>query len=67
MIENKYGMRFIDLDHMVERHLGAEQPAYLQNNFVVYQIETMLQWRASFRLERRRQVACNDCDQVPSL
>jgi hypothetical protein len=60
----KYGMVFVDLDRMVEQHLVAEQPAYLQNNFVTYQIETLLQWKASFRLERRRKVACNDCDEV---
>jgi hypothetical protein len=64
MMETKYGMFFVDVDHMVKQHLVAEQPAFLQNNFVTYQIETILQSKASFRLERRRRVACHDCDQV---
>jgi hypothetical protein len=40
-------MVFVDLDHMVEQHLVAEQPADLQNFFVAYQIDTMLQWTLS--------------------
>lgn len=57
-----FGFQFVHLDALVKRHLEVSSPRELWNNHLTFAVVNQVAEHASFRLERRRHISCNDCD-----
>jgi hypothetical protein len=67
---NSLTLEFVDLEHLLwqllDQHIQQGRlPLRLANNFVIFQMEWILQWEdnhVDFRLQQRRSMACPNCD-----
>ena len=66
MVESQ-GPACIDLDALIKMEIERLLNPSIVNNYFVFEVVRQISNRVQFKLERRRQLSCSDCNNVTEM